>query len=169
MAERKRGGLIVIIVSLVLAVANTFFFFRRVKPNLSGMAIRDLSGVFSKPDFATIAFIAQWVLVLAIVIFVYAKRFKREKEEEVHIEGKEIKVKAGKSSTDIDSLYSLLKEKKHLNIKVISKIFGIKKEKAFEWAKILEDYDLAVISYPPFSDPELEIAGENEKTTQKIK
>mgnify|MGYP001571628672 CR=1 FL=1 len=90
-------------------------------------------------------------LILASVI----KRIQNKEEDKKEVSGVVINVKRGKSVTELDSLYELLKEKKTLKISVISKLFKISNEKALEWAKILENHDLGEIEYPAFSEPEL--------------
>ena len=72
-----------------------------------------------------------------------------------------------KSETEIDVLYRLLQEKKSLSVATIAKTFGITKEKAIEWAKILEDNDLATVEYPAFNDPQVEIKGLDEEKDKK--
>ena len=67
-----------------------------------------------------------------------------------------LKEKFGKTNTDLDLLYFLLREKKKLKIPTISKIFKIDKEKALEWCRILESHDYVIINYPSLSEPEVE-------------
>jgi len=57
--------------------------------------------------------------------------------------------------TDIDILYSLLKEYKLIKLSEIVEIFGITKEKAEEWALILEESNLAILHYPAMGETEL--------------
>ena len=57
--------------------------------------------------------------------------------------------------TDIDVLYALIKEYKKRKISEIAKIFGVSKEKAEEWANILEESQLAKLHYPAMGEPEL--------------
>ena len=67
-----------------------------------------------------------------------------------------IRKKMKRGETEFDMLYSLLKENKKLKIQEISKILNISPEKALEWSKLLENHNLALISYPAFSEPEVE-------------
>ena len=105
-------------------------------------------------------FIAQWVLiilVLASLIITLIKFTLKNKKEEKIEEIPEIKINNEGASTDLDTLYNLLKIKKTLNTRSISKAFNIPHEKALEWAKILENHDLVRIEYPTFSPPEVKI------------
>ncbi|RLG11311.1 hypothetical protein DRN69_07930, partial [Candidatus Pacearchaeota archaeon] len=109
-------------------------------------------------DVSTILFVVQWILLFVVALIFYIKFLKTKKKEEGE-EKIEMKRKkgGGKSHTDLDDLYELLKEKKVLKIPVIAKSFNIDKEKAFEWCKILEENNLVNINFPPFSEPEVVI------------
>lgn len=65
------------------------------------------------------------------------------------------KLPQGKSETDLDALYGLLKEQKRIKFSVIAKTFNISKEVAADWANILESGNLASVNYPRMSEPEL--------------
>lgn len=74
----------------------------------------------------------------------------------------------GRSKTDLDSLYKILKEKKSMSISDISRVFKVDLEVALGWAKILESGDLAIIEYPRFGKPILTIMGKaQEKSKEK--
>lgn len=60
-----------------------------------------------------------------------------------------------KNKTDIDSLYELLQKEKSINLSAIINTFGISKEKAEEWCRILEEGGLAIVHYPPIGELEL--------------
>ncbi|NPE26914.1 hypothetical protein HNV12_02840 [Methanococcoides sp. SA1] len=68
-----------------------------------------------------------------------------------------IKGKLGKSRTDLDTLYEILKQKKTIDIIDIEKTFNVDSDVAFEWAKILENGNLAIIDYPRFRKPTLKL------------
>jgi len=108
-----------------------------------------------KPDLSTIVFVVQWILAIVIILIPILSHVKKQKE--IKVISSQIKRKQSKSSTDLDALYSILKEKKNLKISTISKLFSISKEKSLEWGKILENNNLAIIEYPAFSEPELDI------------
>ncbi len=166
MEEKKRSRKGMVITLLILIVLNLLIiYYNNINPAwknslIQGMAIGEIN-VIPNMDISSVVFIAQWVLTGIIVIILYAKHLKRKKTEGARLVISNIQL--GKSGTELDSLYYLLQEKKHLNIGMISRSFKISKDKAMEWCKILEDSDLAVINYPSFSEPEIEI-----KEVQKI-
>jgi len=152
----KGDFLIVFSIVVLIAVGNVLIYFNETKAGVSGLSIMEISNRVKSLDFSTIAFIAQWILILAIVLVFYIKFLKRKKAEDKN--GASIKVereRGKKSTTDLDELYELLTERKNLKISVISKSFKVDKDKALEWGKILEEHNLASIEYPAFSEPEL--------------
>jgi hypothetical protein len=54
-----------------------------------------------------------------------------------------------------------------LKISVIAKAFGISKDQALEWGKILENQNLASVEYPAFSEPEIKAKNKNGKKEEK--
>jgi len=161
MDEKKRDLLLAFVIIVLIASSNVYLYYKQVKPSVSGMAITEVPKLFTQLNFSVIAFIAQWFLIVVVVILFYVRHLRRKKEEKIKVSYKEIKDKHGRAGTDIDALYSLLREKKHLKISTISKIFSVDKDKALEWCKILENSNLAILNYPAFSEPEVEII-ENE-------
>lgn len=77
--------------------------------------------------------------------------------------------KKTRSETNLDVFYNLLKDKKSLSIKTVAKLFKVSREKALEWAKILENHELVTIEYPTFSVPEVKINEKEIKTPEKTK
>ncbi len=63
--------------------------------------------------------------------------------------------KVGRYETDFDKLYELIGKYSVIRLSEVSEIFGISKEKAEEWAQILESHNLAVTHYPAIGGPEL--------------
>jgi len=114
-------------------------------------------------NFSLLAFIAQWIVLLLIVIFAYSKFLKNKKIEDAKILGFVLPKLKSKAETNIDVFYHLLQEKKSLNVGTIAKAFGTTKEKALEWARILEEHGLVTIEYPAFSDADVKIKGYTEK------
>lgn len=79
-----------------------------------------------------------------------------------------------KSLTDIDIFYIMLQKNKILKLNTVSKAFNIPKELALEWAKILEEHNMAKIRYHTFVDTEIasmdyEDFLKKQKELQKIK
>lgn len=80
---------------------------------------------------------------------------KKEKAETISMIKKSVVARANKYKTDIDRLYELINQKGKLTISEISEGFGISKEMAEEWGKILEEHNLITLNYPPFGELEL--------------
>lgn len=97
----------------------------------------------------------EWVLLIIAVIASLAIEKMHAKKENVTISMKTIA--RGKSKTDLDTLYDLLKEKKKLKLSTIATLFHVTEETATDWAKILESGNLAAINYPRIGEPELVI------------
>ncbi|GEM_PF-2990776 len=170
----KRGFFGVVLFVLILSALNMISFLdgKNRPSSIYGMFIKDLPGIPSKGDISLVVFIVQWFILLLILILAYSRFLKHKKEKLTKEEYSIVKKKKKKSETDLDILYGILKNKKTLSITTISKLFKISKEKALEWAKILENHELVKIEYPAFTDPEVKInernvEKENEKTEEK--
>ena len=164
----KKGKLILSIIFLVFLL-NLFIFIksqREGKSLISGMFLDNLQIPFDL-NLSIVAFVAQWVVLILIVLIAYSRFLKHRKEEESKQVGITMPQNLSKSETEIDVLYRILQEKKSLSVGTIAKTFGITKEKAIEWAKILEDNDLATVEYPAFNDPQVEIKGFDEEKDKK--
>ena len=156
--EKKKRNLIACLISgIAIGMANLSVFYYKIKPTMSGMAISDFKEAFLKFDFSLIVFMIQWILVLLIIAVAYTKFLKHSHEDKIKVDYGSIKQRTKKGMTDIDLLYSLIKQKKNIKINTIAKVFKIDKDKALEWGKMLESQDLVTIEYPTFSDPEIEI------------
>ena len=147
---------------LVFSSVNLYFYFNKGKNSynaISGMITgNELVGSL---NVSLMAFILQWVILIIIVLFSYAKFVQKKKKDEV-LEAEIPRVTtSGDLETEIDILYRLIKEKRRLTLTAITNAFNINKDKALEWARILEDHDLVMIEYPAFSDPEVEIKEPN--------
>ncbi len=101
------------------------------------------------------------LFLLYIVINLYKVRrekiTKEEKQEKVVLAKIKSKVvaKASKYETDVDKLYKLINEVGCLTLTEISEGFGITKEQAEEWGKILESHDLIELNYPAIGELQL--------------
>jgi len=104
--------------------------------------------------------ILEWIAVAGVFAGLFFIRKFYHHKEDVPLDVNVSEISRGKSKTDIDVLYELIKEKKRIKILSITKLFDVKEETALEWAKILESSNLAAINYPRVGDPELVI---NEK------
>ncbi len=124
---------------------------------VSGFAIGPLNteNIKNNEDISPISrifLIIEWAFLVFLGTAVIIARRMSVKEEVISMSALQ---KRDKSKTDIDSLHEILKEKKHLRISTIARVFKISKEKALEWCQILEDANLAAISYPRMGEPEV--------------
>ncbi|MDO8508745.1 MAG: hypothetical protein Q7S27_03620 [Nanoarchaeota archaeon] len=128
---------------------------------ISGLSIGKISIDEVKPQYKEVSqtslYIlgAEWSLLIFLSISAFIKH-KSNLKENMKTLPLLSKYKA-KTKTDLDILYEILKEKKHLRISTISKIFNISQEIALSWAKTLESGSLAAIHYPRVGEPELTI------------
>jgi hypothetical protein len=110
------------------------------------------------------------LFMLYILVNIYKvrkeKKIKEEKKEEVVLAKikKEVVAKASKYETDVDKLYKLIEEVGCLTLTEISEGFGISKEQAEEWGKILESHDLIELNYPAIG--ELQLCKKKSKITE---
>jgi len=160
MDEKKRDFLFTIMFALLILAANIYLFYETepeiTKLSVSGAATSEIPRLFTQSFFLKIVFIVLTFLILLIAILAYVKFVRAKKEDSIKISYSMLKEKFGKTNTDLDLLYFLLREKKKLKIPTISKIFKIDKEKALEWCRILESHDYVIINYPSLSEPEVE-------------
>ena len=97
----------------------------------------------------------EWALLLSAIIFVLIKNKMEIKKEIENTKLPEKKISRFHKTTELDTLYTLIKEKKHLRLSTIAKIFKVRKETALNWARTLESGNLVKISYPKFGEPEI--------------
>jgi hypothetical protein len=105
----------------------------------------------SVPPISKIFLLLQLFLIMPLIFFFGFRNIVLMRKKEVS--GINVKEVRNKCKTDLDALYSILKDKKHLRIASIADLFKINKDLAMEWAKILESGDLATIDYPGFGGP----------------
>jgi hypothetical protein len=65
-------------------------------------------------------------------------------------------------STDIDSLYKLVLEKKRVRLDAAARSLKVKKEIVEEWGSILEDHHMAVLHYPVAGEASISLPGKSE-------
>lgn len=68
---------------------------------------------------------------------------------------KKSEAKAKKVETEFDQFINMVKQKKEVGLEEIERKFNISKEKAEEWARMLESHGLVEIRYPTFGEPRL--------------
>jgi hypothetical protein len=164
---KKRIGLIIIILFfLILAGASIWFIFSDYYTNfpyISKYLDQNLDINNKSIKISLISLSVLLIIIILIIFFSLRKLFKISKEEKVKSTYFRIKEAHTRANTDLDALYSILKEHKKIKINEISKTFKVGEDKAIEWAKILENNNLASIQYPSFSEPFLEIKSEEEE------
>ncbi|MBL7100750.1 MAG: hypothetical protein ISS23_02225 [Nanoarchaeota archaeon] len=85
------------------------------------------------------------------------KKTIKAKKEEIVLKKikKEIVAKASKYETDLDKLHKLINEVGSLTITEVVEGFGITKEQAEEWGRILESHNLIELNYPAIGELQL--------------
>ena len=155
MIERHKSGIskFFLIAIFILIGEIGVMIYPSVPRTLTGFSVKTttINIYTSIAPISRIMLIAQWFLIMPLIIFLFIKKSRaKEKKELVGIDIKQI---IKNSKTDLDALYTVLKIKKQLRISSISKLFEIEKELATEWARILELGDLATIDYPGIGEP----------------
>ncbi len=69
--------------------------------------------------------------------------------------------------TNIDQLLSLVKEKGTVKLKEAVKEFGVEPERIEKWGRILEEYKLVELHYPPIGDPKIRLRKEKKHGKKK--
>ena len=72
-----------------------------------------------------------------------------------------------KLETDIDKLLAMVKDKGSLKFAGAAKEFQVTPERIEEWGKILEQYKLVKLHYPPIGDPTIKIFKDKKKHAKK--
>jgi len=170
---KKRGFTIVVFLIVLLVGANIFLYTKNKESgylNLTGKYFESLPDLPGGLNLSVIAFILQWIILLSILFFAYSKFIQHKKHEEnLNIDFSAFRSKKTRSKTDLDVLYQIIMDKKSLSVNLIAKGFNITKEKALEWAKILENHELVSIEYPAFSPPEVKVYEKEEPENKKKK
>lgn len=129
----------------------------------TGLSVgRDVADLYvSLPFVSKIFLMVQWGLLLLLLIYV-GFRDKEVTKNQNELVGLDLNQIRKKSETDLDALYTLLKQKQQLRVATVSKAFDIKEDLAMEWGKILESGRLAYIDYPKFGGPLIRIKNKDE-------
>ncbi len=135
----------------------------------TGLSIgKDVTDLYvSLPLVSKIFLMVQWGFLLLLLIYV-GFRDKEVTKNQNELAGLDLNQIRKKSETDLDALYTLLKQKQQLRIATVSKAFDIKEDLAMEWGKILESGKLAYIDYPKFGGPLIKIK-EEDKPEENLK
>ncbi|MFH1451579.1 MAG: hypothetical protein ABIF88_00190 [archaeon] len=147
---KKRVGILV--AALIIIASFNFYFFYSIPKPLD--AIKGFKEIALNLKIMMGVFIAQWLIAFLIATIIFIQ-YQKNKKIQKQIEQLQLpkKISGNKIRTEIDLFYEILKIKGSMKLNVISKKFNISKEKALEWAKILENHELAQIDYPAFGNP----------------
>ncbi len=160
--EEKHIFFKVLLVVVLILVINTVVFTIKINSNsgLTGLSIVEkVSTSYSGISTSTKIFLlAQWVILLTLLLGTFIKERKlKDKPEQDNLSGINVKKMADQDSTDIDTLYKILKEKKKIRLSSIIQLFKVKKEVALNWCKTLETGNLATMEYVSAKDPVIKI------------
>ena len=127
---RKVNFLVVFIIMLLLVAGNVIFYFNKLGVSISGFSvtefpISDFIVKIKKPDLSTIIFLAQWLLLLIVILIFYLKFLNEKKHEKIKTDIKIIPEIRTETGTDLDSLYRILQKKGKLKVSDIAKSFKI--------------------------------------------
>lgn len=154
--QSNKGGLkIGWMIVFVLFALNLWTFIS--KYNTFGVSGNAIGSAYAAPPVLTtdmIIFIAQWAILIILVIFLYLRHARRVRMEHTKINLSQYeKLKNVRGGTDIDVLFSVLQENKEIGLSTVESLFKVNSEKALKWCKVLEEHNLASIYYPAFSEP----------------
>jgi len=142
----------IIVVVILLANIGAFFWkYVDLSKGLTGNAIAGnlMQAYTSMPGSVKIFLIGEWAFLIMLlgILFVRDVRIRKREFSDINFNVHD------KSGTDLDALYSILKDKKQIKVSSIAKAFKIDRETAMEWCRILESGNLATIDYPGVGEP----------------
>ncbi len=170
--EKERGLIFwkTSLIAVFLVFANFGIYFFNGKNSITGFSIKSsFQDIYANLSLTSkILIISVFVLLILAVIIAF---FKDRKTIKVRNENLKLAVskKSDSSKTDLDSLYSLLKEKKQIKLISLPKAFNVDENIIMEWCKILESSNLASIEYPGIRGKPILVLVENEKEDNKEK
>lgn len=161
--ESKKGGLLYLKVTLAILI---FLFIDilyigykfKYSNSMTGFSVKSSIGEFysQMSPISKFLLIFQWAVLVIIILFM-AFKDKKNKGDDKNLIKIDIKENYDQKKTDLDVLYDILKKENSLKLSTISRSFGINKEVAMEWCKILESGNLVIIDYPGFGEPTIKI------------
>ncbi len=164
-AKKKTSKHVKILYLLIPAAIILLFWLFLTENFLIGYWLETIKDASNEAYYAVLLVI---LVIFASVIFDFKEQmakkrkvYKIKKEQRVsdiktEIATKKIVFDAGSSfKTDIDKLLDLVNEKEKISVDEVGGIFGISKEEAEQWGKILKDQDLITLYYPTVGDAEL--------------
>ena len=145
---------------LSLGIFSGFYFFEddEFMNLISGNIIREkVIGFYEASSVDDkILFLVQFIVGIVVIVLIFLA-IKRLRTKRAFSKQSFMEKGVGRSRTDLDTLYEILKQKKEIGMADIEKVFKVDSDIAFGWAKILENGDLAVIDYPRFGKPVLRL------------
>lgn len=167
----KRLYVLKVLLPIIISIAvlhSVFHFFvwgtgipGFAESGISGLAVgksgvgEEATGVFSLGvSFSQILVVIEWVFVFMALIFVYIGRKANYKNEIVNLKSLKESKEGGKS-TEIDTLYEILKEKKRIGFFAIEQVFDVEEEIVRVWADTLSNGGMAMVDYPRTGEPQL--------------
>ena len=126
-------------------VALGFILFQQQKISLRGLIILAVLGL---------------LIIVITDLIVYRKRHKKVIKEKIEdsqeeVRSYQLKPIRGVSQTQFDELVNLVNKTGIVKVSEVAKKFGITKQLAEEWGKILEDHKLVTLHYPTLGELEL--------------
>ncbi|MEK6850559.1 MAG: hypothetical protein AABX85_03215 [Nanoarchaeota archaeon] len=166
--EKKQNhfGIVLFVIFILSVVHGAIYLTISLNDNSKSAGTNSISGLSIKkipenqnnavfPFFSEMFIVLEWMFLILGTVFMILKQKIDLRKEIINLYITKKYYTHEKKQTDIDVLYGILQEKKHLKIASISKVFHIPRETATEWAKILESGNLASMYYPQFGDPEI--------------
>lgn len=169
MKNKKRLFKVLLSFLIIILLMHNIFHFSFFGTGINGFYEKGISGFSigkvsigeeiktkyrSVSPLSIIILLAEWSLLILAVFFAFLKKRVEIKKELASIKSPGLYKKSNKS-TDLDALYNLIQEKKHVRLSSIAGKFKVDKELALEWVKTLESADLVYIDYPRFGEPEI--------------
>ena len=107
--------------------------------------------------YSTVAILIEFVILFIILMkFISYKKGLKLRKKVLDLRN----FHSSRTTTDLDALYEVLKEKKKLSLSTIANTFNVSTALVYEWGKILENGRLAKIEYPRFKEPILTLMEE---------
>ncbi len=164
------------VILLFIVATFNYFFFKKLPLHLL-LLIANFKEQTLETKILTLSFFIQWFLVFLIIFIGFIRHLRNKKIQRMVSKTPlpEKKVSSKIINTEMDNFYELLKIDKKMTISSIAAKFKIQKEIALEWAKILENQNLATIEYPAFGEPRVKEyisekdTKEKEETNEKEK
>lgn len=167
-------GLMVFLAVAHIGVHSFFFGFGLADLNPSGLAIGDLNfdnlaeSYNQMSGLSRAIIISEWTLISIIVFTAVVRRINSGIKMKKDVGDLNLKAyHRSNNMTDIDVLHDVLKDKKHLRVSSISKLFDIEYNLALKWGRILEEGELAKLKYPMFGEPEVIVSEGVVKTNEQ--